>query len=295
MNSKINSQTGICFFKVPGPIMLADFLMRADYAPLAVPNDDIVRDWLDYGCVYLNGQRLRHDVELAQDQVLRVHTRRKSYWQERQSLKPLIVEETDDFLVLNKPGGLPTHPTLDNFRDNAKFLLEQELGRPVYITHRLDIPTQGLLLIAKTPEAQRQLNREFSKGRVEKIYRSLNENLVAPGLLTHAMDPESRVPKVVVRGEFAGWWTLKTEVLRAGAHGKNFWHEMRLLTGKTHQIRAQMADCKAPILGDFTYGAEKDTTSLERIALECFRLAFTLRSRTFAISRPQSIIPALCP
>jgi len=293
---KINPETGICFFRVPHPTSLTAFLSQANFEPLMPATDAAVREWLDYGCVYLNGQRLRQDIELSQDQILRVHTRRKSYWRERQPLKGLIVEETEDFLVLDKPGGLPTHPTLDNFRDNAKFVLEQELGQPMYITHRLDIPTQGLLLVAKTPEAQRRLNREFSKGRVEKFYRSLNEGLIAPGRLTHAMDPESRVPKTVVRGEFEGWWTLQTEVLRSGAHGKHFWHELKLLTGKTHQIRAQMAECKAPVLDDYTYGAEKNLTSVERIALECFRLSFTLRSRTFAISRPHSIIPAaLCP
>jgi 23S rRNA pseudouridine1911/1915/1917 synthase len=199
------------------------------------------------------------------------------------------VENNDDFLVLDKPAGLPTHPTLDNYRENAKVILETELAIPLYTTHRLDVPTQGLLIIAKSPEAQRQFNRSFSLARVEKIYRSLNEGRVANGVHTHFMNPESRVPKIIQAEENTEWWRCQLEVLRSAECEEGFAHEVKLMTGKTHQIRAQMSFLGAPIVGDGVYGAEKKTAS-ERIALECFRLSFTFRSRTFAISRPKSLV-----
>ncbi len=270
---------------------LADFLLSADYSPLGVKNhNSALQEWFHYGCIYVNGVRRRESVPLNSEDVIRVHTRRKHFLT-GVCLRERIVEETEDFLVLDKPGGLPTHPTLDNFIDNAKVGLEHELKIPIYTTHRLDVPTEGLLLFAKNAQAQKSLNREFSLGRVEKIYRSLNKNSVALGKHLHYMDPESRVPKKMDVNENPSWWRCELEVLKRGRMNDHYWHEIRLLTGKTHQIRAQFSLLGAPVIGDWAYsGGTRNPAAVERIALECLRLAFAFRSRTFAISRPQSIV-----
>lgn len=285
MMREIKTETGICFFRVPRDMRLSELLLEADYSPLTP--DVNLAEWLDYGCIYVNGLRRREDVAVTAGEIIRVHTRRKKFLSDVR-LRDLIVEETPDFLVLDKPAGLPTHPTLDNYLENAKSGLERELEIPIYTTHRLDIPTQGLLIFAKTPDAQRSFNRQFALGRVEKIYRALNPREVPLGLHTHYMDPNSRVPKVLVASETAGWWKCQLEVLKLGTCPSGHWHEIKLLTGKTHQIRAQMAFLGAPILGDNVYAGESAT--VERIALECFRLSFAFRSRTFAISRPLSLV-----
>jgi 23S rRNA pseudouridine1911/1915/1917 synthase len=178
---------------------------------------------------------------------------------------------------------------LDNFRENAKVLLEEELRMPLYITHRLDIPTEGLLIIAKTPDAQKQLNRAFSLGRVEKIYRSINSLQVESGTYTHFMNPESRVPRVVQTDEVPGWWRCQMDLLRSAPWRDGFWHEIQLQTGKTHQIRAQMSFLGSPVCGDKTYGAAGEALS-EGIALECYRLSFQYREKTFTLTRPRSIV-----
>src|SRR5665213_694201 len=232
---QIYPETGICFFRIQHKIPLIEFLLCAEFSPLPVASSQpLIEEWLDYGCVYVNGKRQRQDLMLEPDQIIRLHTRRKRYWQSQGTLKEHIVEDNEEFLVLDKPGGLPTHPTLDNFRDNAKVLLEEELKTTLYTTHRLDIPTQGLLIIAKTPDAQRLLNKMFSLSRVNKIYRSINQAPVRLGLHTHFMNPESRVPKQVQLDEVPDWYRCQMEVLRAGKATDGYWHEMKLLTGKTH-------------------------------------------------------------
>jgi len=286
----IKPETGVCFFRVAENARLSEFLGSADYSPLTV-NTAKISEWLEYGCIYVNGLRQRQDVEVRPGEVLRVHTRRKSFTG-HDNLRARIVCEEPEFLVLDKPSGLPTHPTLDNFLENAKVQLEVELGIPIYTTHRLDVPTQGLLLFAKTPAAQKSLNRAFSLRRVEKIYRSINPRSVPLGRHVHYMDPLGRVPRHVQSEENPNWWRCELEVLHSEQLADDYWHEIKLLTGKTHQIRAQMAHLGAPISGDHTYsgsGAEK-TAAAERIALECFRLSFAFRSRPFTISRPQSIV-----
>lgn len=290
---QISPETGICFFRVHEPIALSEFLRGRDFSPLNIsPDESAIAEWFDYGCIYVNGKRQRDDIDLQREQVVRLHTRRKRYAENVKEIRPRIVFDESEFLVLDKPAGLPTHPTLDNFRDNAKFRLESELGVPLFTTHRLDVPTAGLLLFAKTPEAQRVLNKSFSLGRVEKIYRCLNAKSAPLGLHTHFINPDERVPRPIQAAEVPGWWRVQMEILKRAEHPRGYWHEIKLLTGKTHQIRTQMAFLGAPILGDSIYGGESggDKTSLERIALECLRLSFTFRSRTFAIDRPRSLI-----
>ena len=218
-------------------------------------------------------------------------------------LRNRLVEDNDEFLILDKPGDLPTHPTLDNYVENAKTLLEREFGQTLYTTHRLDVPTEGLLILAKTQDAQRLINKAFSRGRVTKVYRCLNRREVALGLHVHYMDPESRVPKVTSSEAREGWWNCQLRVDRAQLHGANmWWHELTLLTGKTHQIRAQMRALGAPILGDPIYGGESNfehvegqniehqKTVRERLALECYSLSFAFRSRTCAVNRSRSLV-----
>lgn len=285
---QIAPQTGICFFRAEASTTLHDLLLQADYEPLQIPiSSQLIHEWLERGCVYLEGRRQREDLILKAGHVVRLHTRPKSY-RRPERLRDAIVLDEEEFLVVDKPSGLPTHPTLDNFHDNAKVMLEAELGRTLYTTHRLDVPTEGLLIVAKTADAQRLFNKMFSKSRVGKVYRSRNQAQVPLGLHTHYMDPESRVPKVVSAQENEAWWKCQLNVDSSIAAGPEFVHQITLLTGKTHQIRAQMSALGAPIVGDITYGA-KHALGFDRIILECYRLTFTFRSRTFTVTRPQSI------
>ncbi len=287
---QVNAITGVCFFRVEQSMALREFLFSRDFSPLTVLVT--IDEWLDYGSVYVDGRRQRENIPLHEAQLVRVHTRRKNY--PMQPLGPWVVEDNEHFLVLDKPGGVPTHPTLDNYIANAKTLLERELGIPLFTTHRLDILTQGLLIIAKSQDAQWRLNRLFSLQRVDKIYRSHNAAAVAPGLYTHYMDPESRVPKVVQSGEHEGWWKCQLRVERMIPVNDHFGHEITLLTGKTHQIRAQMLALGAAVLGDPVY-AGLAVGVRERMELECYQLAFSFRSRNFIIRRPKSLLDEALP
>src|ERR1035437_9628193 len=113
---QIHPETGICFFRVAHAIPLKEFLSTREFSPLELSaSEDLIREWLDYGCIYINGKRARQDLTLEPEQNVRLHTRRKRYWQGHGTLKEHIVEDGEEFLVLDKPSGLPTHPTLDNY------------------------------------------------------------------------------------------------------------------------------------------------------------------------------------
>jgi 23S rRNA pseudouridine1911/1915/1917 synthase len=291
---QIRPHTGICHLRAERRQALTEFLARTDLSALEVtPTPELVLHWLQIGAVYVEGRRRVSDITLEPGQLVRLHTRPKRFTAAVRAGGPLrerLALDEDELLVLDKPAGLPTHATLDNRVENAKYLLERELQRPLYPTHRLDIPTAGLLIFAKNSDAQKRLNRQFEKRAVEKIYHALASAPVAPGEYTHYINPDAHVPRPISATPQPGWWTCR---LRVRAHGplvadgtSGFWHEVLLLTGKTHQIRAQFAALQAPLLGDRLYGSTVDFGRRDdELGLECFELAFRDRGRDYRVTR----------
>lgn len=282
---QINAATGICFFRVDRAQSLKEFLAGLRIEELDVEGSSaLAEEWLRYGSLYVDGVRQTKDGELKTDQILRLHTRRKSYFDAHADLRPRIVLEREGFLILDKPAGLPTHPTLDNYLENAQILLSRAMGKPIYVTHRLDVATQGLLILAKTPEMQRGFNRLFSKGKVNKFYRALTERPVPIGTHTHFIDPNGRLPREVSIEPREGWWECRLEVQGIERTSEGFLHDVKLLTGKTHQIRSQFAHLGAPLLGDTLYGAPRPCPG-GAIGLECRTLEFSLGPESFTVTR----------
>ncbi|MGE0528701.1 MAG: pseudouridine synthase family protein [Bdellovibrionales bacterium] len=309
---RINENTGICHLRVaeghaasgtsgdPGPIKLSEFVRRADLHPLSIePCAFQVDEWMHWGCVYVDGQRTREDRWITPGQIVRLHTRPKRYHWTHGPLRDRVVFANEEILVLDKPAGLPTHPTLDNYLENAKVQLEKELEQPVFVTHRLDVATQGLLILAKTRAAQTLINKAFARNHVEKVYHAITSRPVPEGLYVHYINPQGRVPREISSSFHPGWWECRLEVEESGKAGlaERYWQRIRLLTGKTHQIRAQFAALNAPVVGDALYGgrgadeAPGDSTFVPLfLHLECFRLTFLFRSETLRVRRPQSFI-----
>ncbi len=275
---QVRSDTGIVHFRTAGAGSLQEFLLKSDLEPLPItPDNDLVKYWMHMGCVYVDGLRCREDRQLQAGQVIRLHTKPKFYTSANLNLKDRIVLEETEFLVLDKPPGLPTHATLDNYVENAQYILEAELGIPIYVTHRLDIPTEGLLILAKTKSGQALINKVFSRGLVTKIYNAFTEGPLALGEHCHFIDPKSRTPKVTHQQHQEGWWECRLKVEESSAHPLGFKNRIHLLTGKTHQIRAQLKALNQPVIGDKEYGSKVAYKNGAGIALECSELHFPFR------------------
>lgn len=233
------------------------------------------RNLLKFGAIYVNNERQVKDKLIAENSTFRVHTKPRRYncdfpW------SSLIVYENDFFLVLNKPSGIPSHPSIDNAIENS--LTQVSLARkyPLYVTHRLDTVTSGLIVYAKKQAFAKSFNVQIQKRGVRKKYEALVESQQSfPEMLTHYMNPVGRTPKELTDKMNHEWQVCELGVLeQKKISPKLTWLKLNLLTGRTHQIRAQLSFMKAPILGDALYGSKLPFKE-NAIALRSCEIEFT--------------------
>jgi 23S rRNA pseudouridine1911/1915/1917 synthase len=267
---------GVIHWRSKGPGALLPRLRES--LGQSAPSIERLRELLALGALYSEKERLLDwsylECEHPGPTYLRLHTEPRRYdlsvlrdWQER------VVFENENFLIFNKPSGLPCHPMVDNFQENLLVELQRLTGKKLLLTHRLDRATKGLLLLAKTLEYQKAFNHLLTVRGVQKLYRAAVES-APPWLegqeLTHYMLPSPRAPKLLVREMQLGTQECRLRILKID----NCLLTLELLTGRTHQIRAQLGFEGFPICGDVAYGASHQPWGEENIALQSFQLAF---------------------
>jgi 23S rRNA pseudouridine1911/1915/1917 synthase len=187
-----------------------------------------------------------------------------------------IAFEDASILVINKAAGLVVHPGIGNWSGTLMNALLhhapqlQALPR-AGIVHRLDKETSGLLVVAKTLEAQTDLVRQLQARTVKRHYLAVIEGQLAQNGRVEApigRHPTARIKMAVVsRGKPA---VTHYQVLERFA--RHTLVECRLETGRTHQIRVHMQSIGYPLVGDPAYGAKHTARLLSRQALHATRL-----------------------
>ncbi len=225
---------------------------------LAKENSVSIEELLEQGAVYLNHERLKimSKESLPAGSYLRIHTNPRRFPIHMVDWKKTIVHENEQYLVIDKPYGIPVHPTLDNFHENVQKALEAKLKTEIFPTHRLDIGTRGLLILAKNKESQRAINQWFAGKQVEKFYEATVEKSPPLGQLEHHMMPHPRVPKKLSRDVVPGWHHCLLQILESHSYEGTHVLKIQLITGRSHQIRAQLAEIGSPIVGDTLYGGK---------------------------------------
>ncbi len=175
-----------------------------------------------------------------------------------------LLYEAHPCLVLNKPGALLTQspPGIDSLEVRVRAFLQQREGRTgnIYlgVPHRLDRPASGAIVLARNVRATRRLAEQFEMRQVEKTYWVLVEGHVQPERATwrdfmRKIPDQPRAEMVGPEHDQARLAILHYRVRSYQPFGT--WLEVRLETGRTHQIRLQCASRGHPVLGDWQYGA----------------------------------------
>lgn len=236
-----------------------------------------IDEYLELGCVYVNHARTQQNLILKKGDYIRWHTQPRRYSVHDLDLEKRILFENENLILFNKPAGLPCHPTVDNLKENLTALFSLHRQSEILITHRLDLPTQGLLVLAKNKKTQSVINQLFQNRQIEKIYTAWT-SLWRPeqSLLTHWMKPSPRAPKQVFSKPFEDGIECQLRILSSEEiqitnsnllHSEISRHQIQLLTGRTHQIRSQLSFEKHPVMGDVDYGAASLNTSLDRLRI----------------------------
>lgn len=180
-------------------------------------------------------------------------------------VKPEVIYEDDNVLVINKPAGLLSMA-------KGEYCPEKTLEDFGLLVHRLDRDTSGVVILAKNEEAQTMLRRQFQDRKAHKTYFAVVSG--RPKL------DEARIDLPMAR-DLKRPTTFRVDV--NGKEAETFYKvvktddehslvELRPTTGRTHQLRVHMAYLGCPIVGDRVYAGEK----AERLYLHAYSLEITL-------------------
>lgn len=190
-----------------------------------------------------------------------------------------VVYEDEDIIVLNKPAGMPTHPSLNNYTNslaNALAWYYKEQGKPFIFRccNRLDRDTSGITVIAKHLISASILSRQTRSREIHREYLAIVRGQITPKTGT-IRAPLSRKPGTVIErtvdfahGEYAV--THYRVVKEANGHSLV---SLCLETGRTHQIRIHMKYLGFPLIGDYLYNP--DMEYIGRQALHSYKMTFT--------------------
>lgn len=204
-----------------------------------------------------------------------------------------IIFEDEEILVVNKAAGLLTVPDrFDHVTPNLIGMLKKRYGN-VLTVHRLDRDTSGLIVFAKSAAAHKNLSEQFANGEVEKYYRTIVHNIPqeSEGVIENRIVESSTTRGKMIVHKKGKESKSKYKLLKAFNHYSLL--EIRIYTGRTHQIRVHMNSIGHPVLGDGKYGPsgsfylssikrrkfklQKDTLErplLTRQALHSYQLGF---------------------
>lgn len=245
---------------------LLDFLIKT----FPDSSKTTLRSWLKEGRITVDGTPVKQgDYSLRINQKICLISKTRHLDEEIK-----ILYEDNDLVVVDKPSGiLSVAAAFDKEKTVHSILKTKYKPNKVYVIHRLDQETSGVMLFALSERAYTKLKEIFEKHEIERKYTAIVQGCVRPlkgtwqsyqwedaNYVVHTTDDPSK-------GRIA-----ITHYLVRGASKKYTWLELTLETGRKNQIRVHCTEAGYPVIGDRKYGAE--VNPLKRLALHAHLLAF---------------------
>lgn len=209
--------------------------------------------------IKVNGKKMEPSYRLMEGDAVR------SFVLEIKKSRPVdILYEDENLLAVNKPAGLlsldVTGRTEDTMLDRVNSLLAERGEKTAYPVHRIDFNTSGILLLAKNGRAGEILDRMIKERKIRKSYLCVVKGRPSPdkGRLENQLFKDAKKTRVyVAEHTVKGSKTAITDYRVVASRNGLSLVECHLLTGRTHQIRCQMAHAGHPLLGDDKYGSKE--------------------------------------
>lgn len=282
--------------KGPEPERLLEFLGKV--APERSRTD--LKSWLRHGQIMINGTITKaFDALIAPGEEVLVNTSRPFITLRHQRLQ--LVYEDDDIIVVNKGYGLlsvgipnPAKKKIESAYDILRdYVKRKDPRNKIFVVHRLDRDTTGLMMFAKTEQAQETLRHNWNNFILERLYVAILEGIVEEnsGVIKSRLTENSQYKVYSTENEDEGKLAVtRFRVLKRG-RGLSM-VEFNLDTGRKNQIRVHASELGHPISGDKKYGASK--SRLGRLCLHAKTLRFahpvTRKGLIFEAPLPSSFV-----
>ena len=271
---------------------------------------NLLQKLIKQGLITVNTKKTKANYRLRQADKLKISLRQKEKVKisPNSNLKLNIIFENKDFLVVDKPAGLLTHPaqksanaTVASFISSYLPSLKNVGDNPLRpgIVHRLDKDTSGILLIAKNQETFIALKSLFKERKIQKTYIALvfgwvkkDKGKMESYIVRSSKNPRKRTSlpfsRQGLKSKKALTYYNVNKRLKDQKGNRYALLNLKIKTGRTHQIRAQFASINHPIVGDPLYKIKKlfYEPDIKRMFLHAKTLAFCLKNRYYQFTSP---------
>jgi tRNA pseudouridine32 synthase/23S rRNA pseudouridine746 synthase/23S rRNA pseudouridine1911/1915/1917 synthase len=229
-----------------------------------------LRSWLKEGRVAVDGKTIKNGSTLVQKgQSIKISPKTPFT---KGGIR--ILYEDSHLIVIEKPEGLLSVSTpFEKGKTAHAFLKEKYRPRKVYVVHRLDQETSGVMLFALTEKACRLLKDTFERHDIERVYWAIIEGAIVPPTGTWSSYLWEDSSYYVHSTSDSEKGQLAVTHYKVKVSSKHYsWLELKLETGRKNQIRVHCQDAGHPVVGDRKYGAR--TNPIKRLCLHAHTLAF---------------------
>ena len=195
---------------------------------------------------------------------------------EKKNYEDFIIEDNENFIVINKPSGIPVQSGTKSFKNIIDILRETKyfLDSKPYIVHRLDKETSGVMIVAKNREYAQLFTSLFRIRKIHKTYLAITQGRVNRDIK-------------ILRDELTFYENNKKIVQKAisyikiiRSNDKNSFLELKPITGRKHQLRKQLYNIGHPIIGDNKYSFNKieKKPKFKNIMLHAYKIRFMINN-----------------
>ena len=215
-----------------------------------------------------------HGIENLKEKVQNKIIKYKSSNKERNIYEKFIIEDNDNFIIINKPNGIPVQSGTKSFKNIIDILKDTKYfeNKKPYIVHRLDKETSGVMIVAKNREYAQLFTSLFRIRKIHKTYLAITYGNVKKdiNLLQDNLVIYEKNKKVIQRA---------ISYLKVIKSGNNYsFLELKPVTGRKHQLRKQLLNIGNPIVGDDKYSSSelKKQLKVKNVMLHAYKIKFII-------------------
>ncbi|OUW49209.1 MAG: RNA pseudouridine synthase [Candidatus Pelagibacter sp. TMED196] len=226
--------------------------------------------------VSLNDKIEIYDIENLRPTKYKKIEKYKPSKSEKKIYDNFIIEDNDNFLVINKPSGIPVQAGTKSFKNIIDILRETKyfLDAKPFIVHRLDKETSGVMIIAKNREYAQLFTSLFRIRKIHKTYLAITHGRVNKdiNILRDKLTFYENNKKVVQKA------ISYLKILRS--NDKNSFLELKPITGRKHQLRKQLFNIGNPIIGDnkYSFRSYEKNHKFKNIMLHAYKIKFMINN-----------------